>query len=132
MAEAISMNTPVKHPSIPVSAFKPETKPYRQKVLRRFEDEDHIINSRLSVEEEHVGKYLLFAHCPSTSLAGKNPATGETIYYGTEGVDILDQKTVNGIEVAPTCILTEGCDFVIFQDSPIAKESCRKGVSPKH
>ena len=124
MAEAISMNTPVKHPSIPVSAFKPETKPYRQKVLRRFEDE-HPTDCRLSVEKEHDGKYLLLAHYSSTSLADKNPAKGESIYYGTEGFDILDQKTVNEIEVAPTCILTEGCDFVIFHDSPIAKESCR-------
>ena len=131
MAEAISMNTPVKHPSIPVSAFKPETKPYRQKVLRRFEDEDHIIDCPLSVEEEHDGKYLLLAHYTSNSLADKTPTTGEII-WGREGSDILDQKTVNEIEVAPTCILTEGCDFVIFQDSPIAKESCRKGVSPKH
>jgi hypothetical protein len=112
----------VKHSTILVSAFKPEAaNGHRRKVLRRFEDE-HPIDCWLSVEDERAGEFVLWAHY--TSVLPNTPKGGEaTIIPGAES---LAQSTVDEIEVAPVSSLTHGCDFVIFQDSPICREECQR------
>ena len=111
----------VKHSTIPVSAFKPDkSNGHRPKVLRWFQHET-IIDSSLSVEDERDGKYVLWAHFVSVPL---NVPEGKVGVIGT-GAESLAQSIVDEIEVAPVSNLTHGCDFVIFQDSPISRESCQ-------
>jgi hypothetical protein len=111
----------VKHSTIPVSAFKPESaRGYRPKVLRWFQNESPI-DCSLAVENEHDGKFVLWAHFVSFPL---NAPEGEVTTIGT-GAESLAQSTVNEIEVAPASNLTQGCDFVIFQDSPEVRAECQ-------
>ena len=119
----------VKHRTIPASAFMPDkSNGYRPKVLRRFDHELHL-DCLLRVENEHGGDFELWADFVSVSSSAPSvplnapKGMGPTIATGRES---LAQTTVDEIEVAPVSNLTHGCDFVIFQDSPICRELCQQ------
>jgi hypothetical protein len=112
----------VRHGTIPVSDFKPDAaKDYRPKVLRWFKNE-HILHPNdcsLRVEDELDGEFVLWADfsfsLPMPSGAGLTGGTGN---------ELLVQTIVDKIEVSPNSNLTHGCDFVIFEDSPIFRKFC--------
>jgi hypothetical protein len=113
----------VKHDTIPVSAFKPEAvKGNRSKILRWFQNE-HLKqpDCPLRVEDERDGKFVLWTLHVSVPLNIPEGGAG-VIGIGSES---LAQTTVDKIEAAPVSNLTHGCDFVIFEDSPISRESCQ-------
>lgn len=111
----------VKHGTIPVSDFKPDGN--RAKVLRWFENEHlkHPHDCSLSVEHEQAGDFELWADFVSGPLT--LPAGGGVV--AITGRESLAQTTVDKIEVAPASNQTHNCDFVIFDNSPIIRESCQ-------
>ena len=114
----------VKHPTIPVSEFKPVD--FRQKILRWFTNEEPN-DYRLDVEHERDGEYVLVAYsrarvvpqAPPKNILGV-PALIE-VDHGS-----LAQSVVDKIEVAPNYELAEDADFVIFEDSPLVQQQCRR------
>jgi len=111
----------VKHATIPSNDFRPDKTTYRPKVLRRFEHELHL-DCLLRVENDRGGDFELWADFVSVPL---NVPEGKVATIET-GSESLAQTTVDKIEVAPTSNLTQGCDFVIFQDSPICQAECQQ------
>jgi len=114
----------VKHKTISVSDFKPEAaKGYRSKVLRWFQNENlKQPDCPLRVEDERDGEYALWTFHVSVPL---NVSEGKVATIRT-GSESLAQSIVDKIEVAPASSLTQGCDFVIFQDSPKTRELCQQ------
>ena len=111
----------VKHPTIPVSAFKPDGS--RRKVLRWFENEHlkHPHDCSLRVENERGENFELWADFVSTAVNVPTRTEATEI----RGREPLAQSTVDKIEVAPISNQLQECDFVIFDNSPTIRKSCR-------
>jgi len=115
----------IKHATIPASDFKPDKTSHRSKLLRWFQNENlKHPDCTLSVAEEHNGEFVLWAHFVAVPLNVSTASKGSL----TVGAESLAQSIVDQIEVAPVSNLTRGCDFVIFQDSPLSREFCQRKV----
>jgi len=117
----------VKHPSIKCDEFKPDLKPgkdqYRPKRLRWYKQEisqDYVLT--VSDEDAKDGKYLLWAGSWTIAESPSLPKTGANergqILSGEES---LDQPSVDKIESVPSGTVLHGCDFAIFEESPISR-----------
>jgi hypothetical protein len=97
------------------------------KTLRQFEDNDCWNDRRLRISDvKPDGSFVLWAD--SASVEQGVPEDKRKIII--HGKDSLDQATVHRIEDAKTFPLLHGCDFVIFDNAPIARKEYR-GEEPR-
>ena len=111
----------VEHPTISRRQFEVEPKTYKSKTLRWYKN-NHPRDSWLRVEDPHPdGSFVLY--CLGAWV--QHPKTEQETGHAHLSQESLDQAIVDKIEVAPKSAHLHDCDFVIFENAPLARESCQ-------